>query len=85
MMILRPTRREAITYGAAASALALGAGSIAKAQPKRCGVPRVAKGYGGATDSLDRANYEDGSMPGHAFNSHSSHQRTAPRAGRDAA
>ena len=68
-MSLILNRRRTLQLGAA-SALALGAGLPARAQPQRGGRLRVAKGHGQTTDSLDPRTFENGFMIGLAFAMH---------------
>jgi peptide/nickel transport system substrate-binding protein len=65
-MILKPTRRDALRYGAAAGLLTA-TGLPARAQPKRGGTLRVAKGHGSNTDTLDPGSYSNGFMTAHGF------------------
>jgi peptide/nickel transport system substrate-binding protein len=69
-MILRPTRREALAFGGAAAALALGLPRGVRAEPKRGGTLRVAKGHGSTSDTLDPALWTNGYMVAHAYAAH---------------
>lgn len=69
-MILRPTRRDALSYGGAAAALALGLPQMARAEPKRGGVLRVAKGHGQTSDTLDPALWANGYVIAQAYAMH---------------
>jgi ABC-type dipeptide transport system, periplasmic component len=67
------TRRNFLNTSAAGAAVALGAGILggpARAQPKRGGTFRCAKGHGSTTDTLNPATWENGYMLALAYGIH---------------
>lgn len=66
-----PSRRDLLLGGAAtglAASLPFGRGALA--QPRRGGVPRVAKGHGQTTDTLDPATHDNGFMIALSYGAH---------------